>query len=408
MTLYSHSRLSSYEQCPRKYAFRYIEKPDIERRTSIEAFMGKAVHDALESLYQSVLMERTPKWEEVRDFYERYWDKNLGDDVFIVRPEFTAQDYRNVGRRCLQDYFVRNYPFSDGRVLALEDRVLIDLDGSGAYRLQGFIDRLAEAEDGTIEIHDYKTSRSLPTQDDVDRERQLALYQIGIQQRWREERPVRLIWHYLRANRTLTSTRTREALEALKDDTRRLIDTAVAAADRNDFPPQESTLCSWCEFQSICPAKRHQFATAAMTPEEFAADDGVRIADDYASAKQRVDVATTELEAAKQMVLKFAATENLTRLTGHHASVSVNIRREPKLPDKKNPERVELEQLVRDSGLWDQVSDLERRKLAKALQTDMFDSTTKARLSGLIGESVVSTIHLKRIETEETDDGPDV
>jgi len=143
-TIWSHSRLNTYEICPRQFAYKYIEKPDIAERTSIEAHMGKAVHDALEKLYEHVQMERTPKWDEILTHYEQYWDRHWTDDIFIVRSkEFTAQDYRNVGRRCLQDYFTRHFPFAQSRVIGLEMRVLVDLDGSGDYRLQGYIDRLS-------------------------------------------------------------------------------------------------------------------------------------------------------------------------------------------------------------------------------------------------------------------------
>ena len=51
--VFSHSSLSSYENCPRKYAFRYIEKIQVDSE-GIEAFVGKRVHEILERLYQFV------------------------------------------------------------------------------------------------------------------------------------------------------------------------------------------------------------------------------------------------------------------------------------------------------------------------------------------------------------------
>ncbi|MDZ7262649.1 MAG: HAD-IC family P-type ATPase, partial [candidate division KSB1 bacterium] len=43
------------------------------------------------------------------------------------------------------------------------------------------IDRLMLAPDGAFEVHDYKTGSSLPEQATLDRDRQLGLYQIGVQ-----------------------------------------------------------------------------------------------------------------------------------------------------------------------------------------------------------------------------------
>ena len=406
--VFSHSRLNTYENCPRRYAFKYIEKPPIEERQSIEAFMGSSVHDVLETLYKAVQMERTPRWEETRDWYEDYWQKNLSPDVFIVRPEFTAQDFRNVGRRCLQDYFVRHYPFREARILGLEERITLDLDGTGNYRLQGFIDRLDERDDGTIEIHDYKTSRRLPSQAEIDAERQLALYQLGIEDRWEDVRSVRLVWHYLRAARTLTSVRTPESLTQLRQDTMRLIDTVRAATEAGDLLPRESALCDWCDYQSLCPAKRHLFATAALSPAEFSNDDGVKIVDLFTEASRRRKEADAELEVARQEVIRFAAANNLTRLAGHNLSVGISRRIDHAIPRQNTKERARLETLVRASGRWEDVSDLSRSKLPKAVQTDFFDPPTREEIASLLTAKEIVTVSQRRLAREDADDGPDV
>lgn len=406
--MYSHSRLGAYETCPRKFAFQYIEKPDIPRRDSIEAYMGTRVHDALEHLYGAVRMDRVPKWEEVRDYYDTEWAKNWKDDIFIVHAEQTAEDYRNVGRRCLQDYFVKNYPFIDGRVLGLEEHIWVDLDGTGAYRLQGFIDRLALQDSGAIEIHDYKTSRRLPTQEDADHERQLALYQIAVQERWPDTPEVTLIWHYLRFNKRLISKRSPEALNELKRDTIRLIDAIETATPRNDFPPHESQLCDWCDFQVLCPAKRHLIAVAAMTPEQFSADEGVQLADRYAAAKGREAQAESDLQEAKDRILDFAKQTNILRLRGHNISVKVNYRKETTIPNQGDPNRKILESLVRASGQWVEVSDLSRSKLPKAVQTDLFDAHTRQRIAELLVTRETPTVTASKLSNEEQDDGPDL
>ena len=51
--IYSHSRLSSFEDCPRKFHYRYVLKIPQETE-GIEAFVGKRVHEVLERLYEFV------------------------------------------------------------------------------------------------------------------------------------------------------------------------------------------------------------------------------------------------------------------------------------------------------------------------------------------------------------------
>ena len=406
--IFSHSRLKTFENCPRKFAFQYIEKPDIERRDSVEAFMGTAVHNTLENLYKSIMMERVPKWEETRDFYEDFWAKNWRDDILIVHKQFSADDYRNVGRRCLQDYFVAHFPFAEGRVLALEERILVDLDGTGKYKLQGFIDRLQQQEDGTIEIHDYKTSRRLPSQEEINRERQLALYQIGIEERWPDTKAVTLIWHYMRSNRTLVSKRSPASLEDLKRDTIELIDTIGYATERNEFPPHETMLCDWCEFYPICPAKRHIVATSEMTKEQFDRDDGVRLADEFVAAKQVAEEASAAVDEARKRLVAFTDQEKLTRVVGHSFSVSVSRRKDVSLPASKTPQRLELEAIVKASGKWEEVSDLSRYKLPKAVQTDMFDAMTRQNITKFLSEQERITVTTRKIVRDDLDEEPDM
>jgi hypothetical protein len=49
MRIHSHSSLGSFENCPRQYWYQYIGKPDVERVDTIEAFLGKRVHETLEA-----------------------------------------------------------------------------------------------------------------------------------------------------------------------------------------------------------------------------------------------------------------------------------------------------------------------------------------------------------------------
>ena len=129
----------------------------------------------------------------------------------------------------------------------------LDLDGTGAFRMTGYVDRIARRGDGTYEIHDYKTSATLPTQAEADEDRQLALYQVGVQTLWPEAKVVRLVWHLVAFGVEMRSSRTPEALGKLKAELAALIDRIEA---EREFAPHESPLCGWCAYQDLCPAKK--------------------------------------------------------------------------------------------------------------------------------------------------------
>jgi len=51
---YSHSKLSTFEQCPTKFKYRYIDKIPVEFEKTVEAFLGEIVHETLELLYTEI------------------------------------------------------------------------------------------------------------------------------------------------------------------------------------------------------------------------------------------------------------------------------------------------------------------------------------------------------------------
>jgi putative RecB family exonuclease len=253
--MYSHSRLSAYENCPLKYRYAYVDRVKLEKMPeSIEAFMGKRVHETLEKLYSDRTLSKENTLDELLGFYDGAWSKSWSDDVHIVKAGLTAENYHETGRKCIADYYARYAPFDQGRTLKLEAPVYINIDG---YRLMGYIDRLDCMGDGRYEIHDYKTSRSLPEQGYFDADRQLALYQIGVHGMWKDAEQVDLVWHYLVHDREMRSCRTPECLESLKASVVGLISRIEAADKEYDFPATESALCSWCEYRSICPTCKH-------------------------------------------------------------------------------------------------------------------------------------------------------
>jgi RecB family exonuclease len=248
--LYSHSRLSSFENCRKQFEFRYIQKIPSETE-SIEAFVGKRVHEILERLYLFIGRGQIPGVEKVVDRYQKLWDETYdADRVRIIREGTPLSFYRNLGESCLRGYYLRHYPFDDSETLGIEKRVVFPLDDAGEYKMQGIIDRISRAHDGVIEVHDYKTGARVPSQKMLDQDRQLALYQIGLTRQFGEDQPFRLVWHYVAKNQIRVSTRTPEQLTKLRETTIGRIDEIQSATE---FPAKKISLCPWCEYKNRCP-----------------------------------------------------------------------------------------------------------------------------------------------------------
>ena len=250
MTDYSHSRLSSFEECPRKFKYRYVDELKVDTE-GVEAFMGKRVHEILERLYHHVArFGKPPSLSQVLDRFRMDWTRAWHERVMIVRVENPPEYYQDRGARCLENFYRAKYPFDDGETLGLEHHVRLQLDDEGRYHARGIVDRVARRRDGVVEIHDYKTSGFLPHQRRIDEDRQLALYQIGLAQTYPDAREFELVWHYLVFNKTLRSNRTQEALDKLRSETVALIDSIEA---ETEYKPRPGPLCRWCDYADVCP-----------------------------------------------------------------------------------------------------------------------------------------------------------
>jgi len=402
--MYSHSRLNSFEQCPQKYSFRYIQGIKVDTE-GVEAFMGKRVHETLEKLYKDLKFTKKMSLDETLAWYEREWEKTWHAHVQIVRTEFNPGHYFELGKRCIRDYYKRYDPFDQGRTLGLEERVEVQLsEGDKTYSLQGYIDRITwDPIAETYEIHDYKTGSALPTQDQADADRQLALYEIGIRQRWPDAKKVKLVWHYLATDKELTSTRTPAALKALEKSVIELIQEVQAESARGLWPPLPSALCGWCEYKPICPAFKHELLVKAMPVNEYLADAGVDLVRKFAAldaqkADQMTSIRAIELEQEKIKVgaLAYAKHEGLTAIQGPEHRLIIRTEEEFKAPRKtEDPLAWELlRTTLKNAGKLEDVSTVNGNMLKFGMKKGKWPASVVKTVEGICLNDVVTTVAL--------------
>ncbi len=374
MVIYSHSRLSCFEQCPQKYKLNYIDKTETEVEESIEAFLGSRVHEVLEKLYEDLKYQKENSLEDLINYLHQIWKKNWDDSIVIVKEEYGPDNYLRMGKKFISDYYNRYHPFDKGKTIALEDRILINLDQEGNYQLQGYIDRLVEVDDGFYEIHDYKTNSRLPLNDYIKNNRQLALYMIGVKNNYPDVKNVRLIWHFLAFDKEIDSTRSDEELENLKKDTIELIDRIESD---EKFEANPSYLCDWCEFKPICRQWSHLYVIRKKPENEYLKDSGVRLVDRYAELKAKEKQVKldlyAELDKIEEALFAFAAKEDVDVVFGSKNKVRIKETDQIKFPSKNSKERIDLENLLIEKGLWNKVDQLDTSALNKLLAEKKID-----------------------------------
>ena len=236
----SYSAFQTYNQCPLKYKFQYIDW--IKTPEKPEFFFGSLVHEVVQmALRRDPII---PKIEDLIKFYKSKWRENVFPD------KLTSEQYLKLGEEMIRN-FHKGYKPGLRKVVAAEKRFQIPL---GKHTLSGIIDRVDKLPFGAYEIVDYKTSKSLPSQNEVDLDKQLATYAIAVQTMWPEAQDMRLTLHFLKHNSLLTTSRTQEQIETMKQE---IAKTADKIEKSKTFKPCENKFCDWCEYKHLCPLKKN-------------------------------------------------------------------------------------------------------------------------------------------------------
>ncbi|MBI5554170.1 MAG: PD-(D/E)XK nuclease family protein [Candidatus Diapherotrites archaeon] len=244
---FSYSKLQCFRACPKQFEFRYLLKPPVPSQEPIQQFVGKTVHETLESLFLNVWDGKSLQWAEVVSFYEQQWNAGFHEGIQTDSSR-NSEAFFQQGRSCLEYFFSKALPFRWGKIRGVEQRIYFPLTESAG--MQGVIDLLVETGPNRFEIHDYKTLQAPRTQEELDADEQLAIYQIGIESLF-PGAEVTLVWHFLAAQADGRSSRTREQLDSLR---RRLVEETALIRKTAIFSAQKGPACECCSYKPVCPA----------------------------------------------------------------------------------------------------------------------------------------------------------
>ncbi len=343
-TTFSISRIGTFESCPLQYRYVYVDRVPSEIET-IEAFMGSRVHEALKEFYDLVKNRIVKPCDWLLERYEELWQKNFTGTIKIVKEDLSAEDYYRKGRTCLEDYYREYHPFDRSKVVRTEESILFTLEGDDVqYSFRGILDRLDwNDKEKIFEIHDYKTSGSLMTQEEADADRQLPLYQIALMTKWPEAERAKLIWHFLVFNKQIESFRTREQLDTLRRDIISRIKEIEACAE---YEPRRGALCDWCAYQEICPEWSHPKAMEKLEVNEYRNDPGVVLVSKFAALEDRKKTLKTEIESIEaeeqkieEAAIEFAERKGIRVIDGPDHELRITIKEEVCAPFRKEDEQ---------------------------------------------------------------------
>ncbi len=319
--------------------------------------MGSCVHEVLEKLYRDKLHGKDLSKEELLEYYEEVWKKNFEKEkeVKITKKEYTANNYKTQGKKFLEDYYDTYKPFEQYTILGLETSDFLKL-GTNNYSIR--IDRLACKGD-TYFVCDYKTNSRMKEQKEADEDRQLAMYSLWVKQKYPDAKKVILLWHMLKFNKEVKSTRTYEQLKQIRKET---IGKINEITNCKDFPPNITKLCDYCVYKHLCPSFKHEADLEEKTIKEFKKDEGVKIVNELVEIKEKEDELKQRKEELQKDLFEYSKQHKINVVFGSKMKASI------KEIEKLKWDKEKLEKYLKKHKLYEEYSNLNYLKLGSEVK----------------------------------------
>lgn len=362
----SYSAIETYLQCPQRYKFQEIDRIRVPK--SKEALFGTLIHNTLKFVFSRNPL--FPTLNEVVDYFSQNWPKK---DVFArekehdpLKREWSGEEeklYFNEGVRMLKNFYEKNAPWNF-TIVDLESRfevVIEDTTSGKSHILAGVIDRIDKLQDGSYEIIDYKTSRRMPSQSDLNKNLQLSLYSLGLQTRWPhlKTEDIALSLYFLKHGEKLKANVSESTVQKTKDH---IFDTIAEIEDRiklnKEFEPMPGPLCDWCGFRPLCPAWKHLYRKREL---EIGSPEIDGIVTEYLEAKKMSRRSELRIKELQQQIKEYMEREGLTRLFNDQGVISKKIIQRYEYDFKK------IKSILSSLGRWEEVLKTDDTKLRRIL-----------------------------------------
>ncbi len=338
LTQYSHSSLGTFRTCPRKFKYQKIEKISIPKRTAAHTYLGNAVHHVLQPLYEKATDGFVMPLDDLLAVYDAEWQKPEVQKIEVTSEHMTVDDYIEIGRKMLREHYEKYKPFNQGRLLGAEMNIRFALPGT-PFKFVAKVDRLMKLPDGTIEIADYKTGK-LPAQgmNDHDFRHQMGIYQLAVQSNFPDFTDIVVAQYFLKHDEVIKYQFREDELDEMTEQLRVDVVATINAERLDDFPTQEGPLCRFCDYENICPAKRHRLILEAESGddkhEKATYETARELADRYVAADAALKEAKTRHAALKEDIIRTAQDLDIVKLAGTEFDVTARVAPDEKLITK--------------------------------------------------------------------------
>ena len=243
----SYSQIETFKTCPLHYKLKYILK--VPTPSSASASFGTAMHATLKNFFEEVSGGVKPSDKLLYDLLEKNWIKEG------YKSRSHERDFFEKGKIYLSGFLKQEFN-AKTKVVLLEQQFTIPLGNN--LRIGGRFDRVDDLGGGEIEIIDYKTGATIPTQKDVDKNLQLSFYalaanKIPTEPFFKIPEKIRLSLYYLDQQQKLSTVRSMKQLESAVAE----ISKVREEIEKSDFKCSNHMFCqTGCEFSLFCKSDK--------------------------------------------------------------------------------------------------------------------------------------------------------
>jgi putative RecB family exonuclease len=234
----SASSVKTYEQCPRKYYYTYINKQPTKEWDHFD--LGNICHKTLE-IFHDIYMQEGAKKGSLSKLMGYSFKKAAAEYTKILGPAMMAE-----AKELLAEY-LKTISKSMPTVKSVEADFSFNI--SDKVLIRGYVDRLDIMKDARYHIVDYKTTKNARYLDPF----QLKLYGI-----WLKEQVDPSV-NSFKASYVLLRHKSKLKeyefnIEDINKTKEELLVYAEKISTENTWMPIPTRLCDWCDFKAICPA----------------------------------------------------------------------------------------------------------------------------------------------------------